>query len=70
MCYKTIFVQSLEDKTARMRKDYEERLEQLAESKRIALRELNEMFEARLDEKDLQLQEVRYIEYKSECQLL
>ncbi|CAF4793044.1 unnamed protein product [Pieris macdunnoughi] len=51
--------QSLEDKTARMRKDYEERLEQLAESKRQALREINNMFEAKLEEKDLLLQELQ-----------
>lgn len=41
-----------------MRKDYEERLEELAESKRQALREINNMFEAKLEEKDLLLQEV------------
>lgn len=41
-----------------MRKDYEERLDELAESKRQALREMNSMFEARLEEKDLMLQEV------------
>lgn len=41
-----------------MRKDYEQRLEDLAESKRLALREMNNMFEARLEEKDLMLQEV------------
>lgn len=41
-----------------MRKDYEQRLEDLAESKRQALREINNMFEARLEEKDLLLQEV------------
>ncbi|KOB73579.1 WD repeat-containing protein 65 [Operophtera brumata] len=48
---------SLEDKTARMRKDYEQRLEELAESKRKALREMNTMFETRLEEKDLILLE-------------
>lgn len=41
-----------------MRKDYEQRLEDLAESKRQALREMNHMFETRLEEKDLVLQEV------------
>ena len=41
-----------------MRKDYEERLETLAESKREALREMNNMFEAKLEEKDFMLQEV------------
>lgn len=51
-------LQSLEDKTARMRKDYEERLEALAESKRQALREMNNMFEQKLEEKDFMLQEV------------
>ncbi|XP_072943065.1 cilia- and flagella-associated protein 57 isoform X1 [Epargyreus clarus] len=51
--------QSLEDKTARMRKDYEQRLEDLAESKRQALREMNSTFEARLEEKDLLLQELQ-----------
>nr|XP_021188780.2 cilia- and flagella-associated protein 57 isoform X2 [Helicoverpa armigera] len=51
--------QSLEDKTARMRKDYEQRLEELAESKRQALREMNNMFESRLEEKDLMLQELQ-----------
>ncbi|KAJ2947907.1 hypothetical protein O0L34_g9698 [Tuta absoluta] len=51
--------QSLEDKTARMRKEYEERLEELAESKRQALREMNNMFEARLEEKDMLLQELQ-----------
>ncbi|CAB3240040.1 unnamed protein product [Arctia plantaginis] len=51
--------QSLEDKTARMRKDYEQRLEDLAESKRLALREMNKMFEAKLEEKDLTLQELQ-----------
>ncbi|CAG9581446.1 unnamed protein product [Danaus chrysippus] len=51
--------QSLEDKTARMRKDYEQRLEDLAESKRQALRELNKTFEAKLEEKDLMLQELQ-----------
>lgn len=53
-------LQSLEDKTARMRKDYEQRLEELAESKRQALRQINDMFEAKLEEKDLMLQEVDY----------
>lgn len=53
--------QSLEDKTARMRKDYEQRLEDLAENKRQALRQLNTMFEAKLEEKDLMLLEVAYI---------
>lgn len=51
---------SLEDKTARMRKEYEQRLEDLAESKRQALRELNNMFEAKLEEKDVMLQEVSF----------
>ncbi|KAM3967911.1 testes of unusual size [Aphomia sociella] len=51
--------QSLEDKTARMRKDYEQRLEELAESKRLALREMNNMFEAKLEEKDILLQELQ-----------
>ncbi|KAH9637657.1 hypothetical protein HF086_009325 [Spodoptera exigua] len=51
--------QSLEDKTARMRKDYEQRLEELAESKRLALREMNKMFEAKLEEKELMLQELQ-----------
>ncbi|XP_028156155.1 cilia- and flagella-associated protein 57 [Ostrinia furnacalis] len=51
--------QSLEDKTARMRKDYEQRLEDLAESKRQALREMNKMFEARLEEKDMLLLELQ-----------
>ncbi|XP_075972690.1 testes of unusual size isoform X1 [Anticarsia gemmatalis] len=51
--------QSLEDKTARMRKDYEQRLEDLAESKRQALREMNSMFESQLEEKDLLLQELQ-----------
>ncbi|CAH0405353.1 unnamed protein product [Chilo suppressalis] len=51
--------QTLEDKTARMRKDYEQRLEDLAESKRLALREINNMFEAKLEEKDLLLQELQ-----------
>ncbi|XP_046965131.1 cilia- and flagella-associated protein 57 [Vanessa cardui] len=51
--------QSLEDKTARMRKDYEQRLEDLAESKRLALRQINDMFEAKLEEKDLVLQELQ-----------
>ncbi|CAH0727322.1 unnamed protein product, partial [Brenthis ino] len=51
--------QSLEDKTARMRKDYEQRLEDLAENKRLALRQLNDMFEAKLEEKDLMLQELQ-----------
>ncbi|KAJ8735588.1 hypothetical protein PYW07_007208 [Mythimna separata] len=51
--------QSLEDKTARMRKDYEERLEALAESKREALREMNDMFETKLEEKDFMLQELQ-----------
>jgi hypothetical protein len=41
-----------------MRKDYEQRLEDLAESKRQALREINRLFEAKLEEKDLLLQEV------------
>lgn len=41
-----------------MRKEYEERLEALAESKRQALREMNDMFETKLEEKDLMLQEV------------
>lgn len=41
-----------------MRKDYEQRLEDLAESKRQALREMNNMFEARLEEKETVLQEV------------
>lgn len=41
-----------------MRKEYENRLEELAESKRQALRELNEMFEAKLEEKELILLEV------------
>lgn len=45
-----------------MRKDYEQRLEDLAESKRNALREMNRMFEAKLEEKDLLLQEVRMIQ--------
>ncbi|XP_053620233.1 cilia- and flagella-associated protein 57 isoform X1 [Plodia interpunctella] len=59
--------QNLEDKTARMRKDYEERLEALAESKRQALREMTTMFEARLEEKDmvfLELQEQADMEKK------
>ncbi|XP_022822197.1 cilia- and flagella-associated protein 57 isoform X2 [Spodoptera litura] len=51
--------QSLEDKTARMRKDYEQRLEELAESKRLALREMNNKFEAKLEEKELMLQELQ-----------
>lgn len=51
--------QSLEDKTARMRKDYEQRLEELAESKRQALREMNDMFEAKLDEKEQIFQELQ-----------
>ncbi|XP_073957164.1 cilia- and flagella-associated protein 57-like isoform X1 [Choristoneura fumiferana] len=51
--------QNLEDKTARMRKDYEQRLEDLAESKRQALREMNNMFEAKLEEKELVLQELQ-----------
>ncbi|XP_059051011.1 cilia- and flagella-associated protein 57 isoform X2 [Achroia grisella] len=51
--------QSLEDKTARMRKDYEQRLEELAESKRQALREMNNMFESKLEEKDILLQELQ-----------
>lgn len=41
-----------------MRKDYEQRLEELAESKRLALREMNNKFEAKLEEKELMLQEV------------
>lgn len=41
-----------------MRKDYEQRLEELAESKRQALRDLNRMFEIKLEEKDVVLQEV------------
>lgn len=41
-----------------MRKDYEQRLEDLAESKRQALREMNSMFEAKLEEKELVLLEV------------
>ncbi|XP_068626911.1 cilia- and flagella-associated protein 57 isoform X2 [Battus philenor] len=45
--------QTLEDKTARMRKEYENRLETLAESKRQALRELTEKFEAKIEEKEL-----------------
>ncbi|CAH2050452.1 unnamed protein product, partial [Iphiclides podalirius] len=51
--------QSLEDKTARMRKEYESLLEGLAESKRQALRELNEKFEAKLEEKELILLELQ-----------
>ncbi|XP_041975861.1 cilia- and flagella-associated protein 57 isoform X1 [Aricia agestis] len=51
--------QSLEDKTARMRQEYEERLEELAESKRNALREVNRTFEAKLEEKDVLLQELQ-----------
>ncbi|KAI8438557.1 hypothetical protein MSG28_011021, partial [Choristoneura fumiferana] len=51
--------ENLEDKTARMRKDYEQRLEDLAESKRQALREMNNMFEAKLEEKELVLQELQ-----------
>ncbi|XP_045500687.1 cilia- and flagella-associated protein 57 isoform X2 [Colias croceus] len=51
--------QSLEDKTARMRKEYEQRLEELAESKRQALRELNHSFQVKLEEKDLLLQELQ-----------
>ncbi|XP_038207858.1 cilia- and flagella-associated protein 57 [Zerene cesonia] len=51
--------QSLEDKTARMRKEYEQRLEDLAESKRQALRELNHSFQVKLEEKDLILQELQ-----------
>ncbi|XP_063616617.1 cilia- and flagella-associated protein 57 isoform X2 [Cydia splendana] len=51
--------QSLEDKTARMRKDYEQRLEDLAESKRQALREMNNMFEAKLEEKEMLLLELQ-----------
>ncbi|XP_049879809.1 cilia- and flagella-associated protein 57 [Pectinophora gossypiella] len=51
--------QILEDKTARMRKDYEDRLEELAESKRQALREMNNMFEAKLEEKDVLLLELQ-----------
>lgn len=43
-----------------MRKEYEQRLEDLAESKRQALRELNNMFEAKLEEKDVMLQEVSF----------
>ncbi|XP_050681259.1 cilia- and flagella-associated protein 57 isoform X2 [Leptidea sinapis] len=59
--------QNLEDKTARMRKEYEQRLETLAESKRLALRELNDMFERKLEEKDtilLELQEQADMEKK------
>lgn len=41
-----------------MRMDYEEKLEELAESKRKALREMNDTFESKLEEKDLVLQEV------------
>lgn len=55
-----IYSKSLEDKTARMRKDYEERLQTLAESKRQALREMTNMYESKLEEKDLILQEVIY----------
>lgn len=54
-------LQNLEDKTARMRKDYEERLEELAESKRQALREMNRMFEIKLEEKEMVLQEVTFL---------
>lgn len=50
-----------------MRKDYEERLDTLAESKREALRELNKMFEAKLEEKDTLLQEVFHT-YNSDMQ--
>lgn len=42
-----------------MRKEYESLLDKLAESKREALRELNEMFEAKIEEKELVFQEVR-----------
>lgn len=42
-----------------MRKDYEQRLEDLAESKRQALREMNNRFEARLEEKEVILLEVK-----------
>lgn len=42
-----------------MRKDYEQRLEDLAESKRQALREMNNQFEDRLEEKDVILLEVK-----------
>lgn len=52
-------LQALEDKTARMRKDYEQRLEDLAESKRQALREMNNQFEDRLEEKEVILLEVK-----------
>ncbi|XP_026319729.1 cilia- and flagella-associated protein 57 [Hyposmocoma kahamanoa] len=51
--------QALEDKTARMRKDYEQRLEDLAESKRQALREMNNQFEERLEEKEVILLELQ-----------
>lgn len=43
-----------------MRKDYEERLDDLSESKRQALREMHSMFESKLEEKDLMLQEVKW----------
>lgn len=42
-----------------MRKDYEQRLEDLAESKRQALREMTNQFEDRLEEKDVILLEVK-----------
>ncbi|GBP75293.1 Cilia- and flagella-associated protein 57 [Eumeta japonica] len=51
--------QNLEDKTARMRKEYEERLEQLAESKRLALRDMSEMYENQVDEKDTAFNELQ-----------
>lgn len=41
-----------------MRNDYEDRLEELAQSKRQALREMNKMFEVKLEEKEFILQEV------------
>ena len=60
-CVLFITLQSLEDKTARMRKEYEQRLDDLAESKRQALREMNNMFEAKLEEKDVLLLEVNFL---------
>lgn len=41
-----------------MRKDYELRLDELAQSKRKALRDMNDMFESRIEEKDIILTEV------------
>lgn len=51
-----------------MRKDYEQRLEDLAESKREALREMNSIFESKLEEKDQLLQEVRILYQKTKYQ--